>query len=200
MNHACVRQGIRLLTVFDVVSMTLVEEEMRKSTFDWSAIALMIGVAALFRVVPHPANVTPLTALCLFVGAGVESLVGGVLVVFATMFLSDLFIGLHNEMLFVYGSYALIVAIGWVARRAGGKGSAIVVATLSSSLLFFVVTNFGAWLVSGIYPHDATGFIDCYIMALPFLRNALLGDLLFVGVVFSALAALERRGMVRAKA
>jgi hypothetical protein len=57
---------------------------------------------------------------------------------------------------------------------------------LLSSILFFVITNFGVWLTGGgwFYPRTWQGLVECYVMAIPFFRNTLAGDLVFTGVLF----------------
>ena len=63
----------------------------------------------------------------------------------------------------------------------------IFLATLTSSIIFFIITNFAVWAATPLYPRTVSGFIDCYIMALPFLRNSLLGDFMYAGFFFCAL-------------
>lgn len=46
-----------------------------------------------------------------------------------------------------------------------------------ASLWFFLVSNFGVWLYW--YPNTLQGLLSCYLAALPFYRNTLLGDLFF---------------------
>jgi hypothetical protein len=60
------------------------------------------------------------------------------------------------------------------------------------STVFFVVTNFGCWLV-GIYPDTWAGLRTCYLMALPFFRYTLLGDLLYSGALFGLFELASRR-------
>lgn len=49
-----------------------------------------------------------------------------------------------------------------------------------SSLFFFLYTNFGWWVMSNMYPRTLDGLIQCYIMGLPFFKNNLIGNLIFV--------------------
>ena len=65
-------------------------------------------------------------------------------------------------------------------------------ASLISSTVFFIVTNLGVWLVGGLYPHTLPGLENCYILALPFFRNTLMGDLLYTGVLFGSFAMAKR--------
>ena len=56
--------------------------------------------------------------------------------------------------------------------------------TVFSALFFFAVTNFGVWLAW--YPHTSAGFVDCYVKALPFLRNTTASNVVFSFVLFGS--------------
>lgn len=151
----------------------------------------MILAAALSRLLPHPANVTPVTALALF-GAVYLDRRSAFLVPLAAMFLSDLFLGFHSDMLWVYGSFALIVMIGfWL--RGHRSVTATIGASLAGSVVFYLLTNFGMWAVTpSLYPHTFNGLVECYVAGIPFFRNTLIGDLAYVGVLFGLFALLEK--------
>ena len=151
-----------------------------------------ILAAAALRLVPHPPNFTPIGAMALFSGAylgrrGAVALVAPL----GALFLSDLVLGFYRGMPTVYFSVALIVIIGWMALR---RVSPIRVggAAIASSVLFFVLTNFGTWLSSGFYPRTLAGLEACYIAAIPFFQNTVAGDLFYAAVLFAGFALLER--------
>jgi len=108
------------------------------------------------------------------------------------MFLADLVIGLHDLVPVVYGCIALTVALGFGLR---GKVGALRVAgySVGSAVLFFVTTNFFVWLTSGMYPLDATGLVACYVAAIPFFKNTLLGTLFWSAVLFGGFELLRRQ-------
>ena len=154
-------------------------------------LAAILAAAAL-RLVPHPPNFTPIGAMALFSGAylgrrGAVALVAPL----GALFLSDLVLGFYRGMPTVYFSVALIVIIGWVALR---RVSPIRVggAVIASSVLFFMLTNFGTWLSSGFYPRTLAGLEACYIAAIPFFQNTVAGDLFYAAVLFGGFALLER--------
>ena len=155
------------------------------------AILSAIVVAAALRLVPHPPNFTPIGAMALFSGAYLANRGLAVAVPVAAMLLSDAVLGFHSGMPFVYGSVALIVAIGWLALKRVSS-LRIVAAALVSSALFFVVTNFGTWAVSGMYPMTLSGLAACYVAAIPFFQNTVVGDLFYSGVLFGGFALVER--------
>lgn len=142
---------------------------------------LLIAFAALSRFVPHPENFTPIAAMALFGGVYFGKRYAFVVPLVA-MVVSDYFIGFHNIVPYVYGSFVLAGLIGIWLKNHKSVGW-IVGASLTSSVLFFVVTNFGVWVTGG-YPQNFGGLVECYIAAIPFFRNTVLGDLLYVGVLF----------------
>ena len=64
---------------------------------------------------------------------------------------------------------------------------AILGSSLAGSVLFFIVTNFGVWTFSAVtYPHTLAGLASCYVAAIPFFRNTVIGDLVYVTSLFGA--------------
>ena len=165
---------------------------MNANTSRLLAILLAILSAGALRLVPHPPNFTPIGAMALFSGAylGRRGLIAFAAPLGA-MLLSDTMIGFHSGLLFVYASIAAIVVIGWLAlqRRSPLRIGA---AAVAGSVLFFIVTNFGTWAVSGMYPLTASGLAACYVAAIPFFQNTLAGDLFYSGLLFGGFALLER--------
>lgn len=70
-------------------------------------------------------------------------------------------------------------------------------AGLVNSIFFFLFTNFGVWLVGGLYPHTVEGLKQCYTLAIPFYRNTLAGDFVYltllVGTFEGALRFASKR-------
>jgi len=155
-------------------------------------IITMILAAAASRLIPHPPNMTAVTAMALFGGAMLADRRLAFAVPLCALFLSDLLLGFHDQMFVVYGSFALIVCFGlWLQKH--GSPATIAGAAIVSSLLFFATTNFGVWALDRMYPHTLAGLIACYTAALPFLRNTLAGDLFYVLILFGGFALLERQ-------
>jgi len=155
------------------------------------ALLAAILTAAALRLIPHPPNFTPIGAMALFSGAYLGRKGLAFVAPLAAMLLSDAILGFHSGMPFVYASVALIVLIGsLVASRI--TAMTVVGAALASSVLFFIVTNFGTWLVSGMYPLTGGGLAACYVAAIPFFQNTAVGDLFYCAVLFGGFALLER--------
>jgi len=145
----------------------------------------LILLAAAARLLPHPPNFTPILAMGLFSGAMLADRRLALALPLGAMLLSDLLLGLHQTLLFVYLGVACSVFIGFLLR---GRVAALPVtlAALGASAAFFLVSNLGVWLLSGMYGHDPAGLLSCYTMAIPFFHYTLLGTLLYIAILFGA--------------
>lgn len=156
--------------------------------------AAIIVLAALLRLAPHLPNVAPIGAMALFGGMYLEKKYAFI-VPLAALFLSDMFLGFHTTMPFVYGSFLLSGLIGlWIRQHRTIKR--VIFGTLLSSVLFFVITNFGVWLVSGMYEKSSRGLLEAFVLALPFFRNTIFGDLLYTTafiIMYEIIKVLARR-------
>jgi len=161
-------------------------------------LAIIFGAAAL-RLLPHPSNFTPIGALALFAGAHFDNKRWAFIVPLAAMLLSDILIGFHGQMPVIYGAFAVIVAMGFLLKE---KKTALNVtgASLVAATFFFVVSNFGVWAFDGLYPLTMAGLVTCYIAAIPFFQNWLLGTLFYAAVLFGGFALAERKVPVIASA
>jgi hypothetical protein len=84
------------------------------------------------------------------------------------------------------------VVLGGVLRRRRAP-LRVLTATLAGSLLFFALSNFGVWMGEGLYPKTGEGLLACYVAAIPFLANSVVGDLAYATLLFGGFALLERR-------
>mgnify|MGYP001159875919 FL=1 len=139
---------------------------------------LLTFLAAFSRFAPHPPNFTPILSIALFCGISFRSKYIFLIPLFS-MLISDFFIGYHSVIMFVYVSLLIIFLLGKYLAKENSFNSTIVL-SLSSAFLFFVISNFGVWLIG--YPKTISGFITCYIAALPFLLNTLISTLIFSSV------------------
>src|SRR5438046_9847769 len=116
-----------------------------------AALTAIILAAALSRLIPHPPNMTSVTAVALFGGAYFSDKRLAFLVPLAALFLSDLVLGFYRHMEVVYSSFALIVCIGlWLQQNRSALH--IAGAALAGSVLFVLVTNLGVWAFDSLYP------------------------------------------------
>ena len=147
-------------------------------------IAFML-IAVLFRLLPHIPNFTPITAIALFGGLYFSNKTMAYLVPLVIMALSDLFLGFHSISFVVYAAFIVVSFIGTQTKKPS------VFTILLSSISFFIITNFGVWLIG--YPKTWSGLVECYTLALPFFRNSLLGDLFYSGVMILGFNAVRKK-------
>ncbi len=149
---------------------------------------LLVCFGLLVRLMPHLPNATPITAIA-FVASMYLGKRWALALPVVTLALSDLFVGLYDWriMISVYGSFVLIGFVSWYART---RRTPLVVgcSVIGSALLFFAVTNTAVWMFSPWYEKSIVGLLYCYELALPFLRNMILGDVLYT---FALVAAFE---------
>lgn len=154
-------------------------------------LVMMVLVAAFSRLIPHPWNFTAIGAMALFGGAMFPSKKQSLILPMAALFISDLVLGLHSTMVFVYFAFLAIVLLGWALRE---NRSVVRVGTfaLVSSSIFFLVSNFGVWIMGGMYTPDFQGLVNCYVAAIPFFDNQIYGDLFFSGVLFGGYEVVRK--------
>ena len=143
-----------------------------------AVVMCLISLGIAWRLMPHFPNFTPIGAIALTVGMALgwrKSL----LVVMAIMVISDYVIGFYLGMQWTWLSFGLIAGLGLLTRNLS-LAWRIPLGVFGTSGLFFLVSNFGTWISSGMYSLDVPGLMQCYYMALPFLRATLSSDLLFV--------------------
>lgn len=169
----------------------VVSNSSQGSTVKVSALIVMIIVAALSRLVPHPWNFTAIGAMALFGGAYLPSKKQSLLIPLAALLISDFVLGFHSTMIYVYAAFTAVVLLGWGLRS---EKSLIQVGTRSlvASAVFFLISNFGVWAMEGFYAPTWQGLVQCYIAAIPFFDNQVLGDLFFSGALFGGYEALKR--------
>lgn len=150
----------------------------------------IILLAVLLRLLPHPVNVSPINALALFGGA-YFSKKHALFLPLSAMFISDLFLGFHATMPFVYASFLLTGLLGYIIRKRKTVGRLLGMSVLSS-VLFYLITNSGVWFLGKIYPLTFSGYVECLIAGIPFFRNTLTGDFLYILFFYGAFALSEK--------
>lgn len=150
---------------------------------------IMLLLCTVLRLVPHPANFTPVGAMGVLAGRTLP-FTWALASLFVTLMVGDLAVSLlHGTPVFdavtpfVYTGFAVQAGCGhlWRKRRGG-----TVVAAALGAVWFFFITNFGVWAVAGLYPRTGAGLLRCYTQALPFFRGTFAGDLLFSVVLCQA--------------
>ena len=166
-------------------------------------LAALIFLAALSRLLPHPPNFSPVEAIALFGGAYFASRAWALAVPLVALLVSDLVMGAVVGASYagyiggisfwsVYACIALSTLLGFGLRGKAG-GARVLGYCLAGSVLFFVVTNFGAWLGSPIYPQSGAGLVAAYAAGIPFFQWTVLGTLAYAAILFGGFALLRRR-------
>jgi hypothetical protein len=155
----------------------------------------LIILGMLSRFLINIPNVSAIGAIALFSGAYFSNKKLAIALPISILFLSDLVLGLHSTMIFVYASVILIIMMGFLLRN---KKSIlrIITGSLIGSVLFYLITNFGVWMTGmGISPTLAGVYAD----GIPFFRNMLIGDLLFNGILFGSAYLIFEKAKVLQK-
>lgn len=177
---------------------------MKKLNLRFGALVLMIVLACISRFMPHPPNFAPIGAMALFGATYFSKRWIAYLIPVITFYLSDLFLNnvvyaeyfdsfvwFHQGVYWTYISMLLIVLMGTLILKKVSV-TKVVTASLTASVLFFVVSNFGVWFSTEMYPKDMTGLATCYTAGIPFFKNTLRGDLVYCGVMFGAFELAQR--------
>lgn len=149
---------------------------------------ILIILGFMLRFMPHAPNMAPIAAIALFAGAYLDRRIAP-WVPLAIMIATDLILGMHDVVFYTWGAFVLIGFMGMGLKdkvtlpRVFGM-------TVLSSLIFFVISNFGVWMAW--YPRTLAGLSECYVMALPFLRNTMASNVAFSLVLFGVYEAARK--------
>ncbi len=156
-----------------------------------------IIIAATSRLFPHIPNFTPIAAMALFGGVYFSDKRLAFIIPLLAMFISDVALelitgwGFHNTIVYVYVAFILTSIIGLYVKR-NTTSSSILGASVLSSLLFFIITNFGVWAATGMLG-GAAGLGATYALGIPFFAPTVLGDLFFNTLLFGAFFFAQKR-------
>ena len=176
-----------------------------KIDFRFGTLALIILLAALSRLIPHPPNFAPIGAMALFGATYFAQRHLSFLIPIIGMWLSDLvlnnviygqyfdhFVWFYDGFYFTYGAFILIGLVGFLLLK-NVKVQTVVIGSFSASILFFLISNFGVWFSGTMYPKDLNGLMARYTAAIPFFKNTLMGDLVYCGVLFGSFELAQTR-------
>ncbi len=171
----------------------------------------LILIASTARVVNtemHLYNLAPLAAVGLFSGAVIKDRKIAFLVPLLGQLFADLYFQLFTSIqgfydisqFFVYGGLFAATFLG--SRMSQAKPLSILGYTVGASTLFFIISNLGTYL-TGLWGYGISGFAKTYVVAIPFFKNTLIGDLagsiLLFGAYFLLQVALVKK-LQKAKA
>lgn len=183
---------------------------MKKENSSVLLVSLIVLLTAVLRIVNaefHIYNLVPVAALGLFSGSILQQKKASYLIPLSAMFLSDLGLSIFTHtpgfygvsQLINYGALALVTLLG--TRLHKRNSLSVAGYTLSGSLIFFLLSNFGTFL-GGYYGYSDEGFIQCFTLAIPFYKsdmattfflNSFIGDLCFSALAFGSVHLLTSR-------
>tara|TARA_S200000501_G_scaffold103048_1_gene96555 strand:+ start:859 stop:1455 length:597 start_codon:yes stop_codon:yes gene_type:complete len=160
-------------------------------------LSLLIIVLAFSRIIPHLPNFSPLGAVCLFGACHFQKRWQAFFVPIFATWLSDLYLNnvLYNQeggnfIWFYHGfhwqyiSYLFIALLGLKLFSRKINPGRILIGAVGSSIIFFLISNFGVWVSSGMYSKNIYGLISCYLAGIPFIKGTMVGNLFYTPIVF----------------
>jgi len=138
----------------------------------------LIFILIIARLIPHPPNFTPIVAAAIMSGFLFKNLNFSLINLTIVMFFTDALIGFYNNMFFVYLSLFLIVFIFFKINKKI-KLKNLFIFSFVGSLIFFLVSNLGVWILTDMYNKNINGLMYCYIAAIPFFKNTLFSTIIF---------------------
>jgi len=144
----------------------------------------LILILAFARLIPHPPNFTPIIAVAILSGYFFKNIYLSFATLLISMLLADAFIGFYNHIFFVYLSLLLIAFVFYkISEKINFKN--LFIYGFIGSLIFFIISNFGVWVLGGHGVYDAAyeknlnGLVECYVLAIPFFGSTFLSTLIF---------------------
>jgi hypothetical protein len=140
--------------------------------------------AGPLNFMPHAWHFTPLAASLLFFGArGArrQMWIPLVMLMATDVVLTKYIYSYHLtwDQLVTWAWYAAILWLGTNLRDKAGFWR-VLAAAITSSVSFFVVSNFAVWAAfPEMYPRTFSGLMMSYTAAIPFYRGTAAGDLFF---------------------
>tara|TARA_B110000438_G_C15806446_1_gene647611 strand:- start:1721 stop:2323 length:603 start_codon:yes stop_codon:yes gene_type:complete len=177
---------IKIVVLDKIIEMKLNEIDKKNKI-----IVFLISVLILsqFRLIDHPWNFTPVIAFGILAGYYLKNVFYGYALIILSMILGDLIIGFHNLIFFTYLGLLFSVVIGKYIQQL--KIKQIFLSSIASAVIFFVISNFGVWLLGGFYELTLQDLVKCYVVAIPFFRSTLISTIIFTIVFKTALDQLK---------
>ena len=168
---------------------------MTKINLSFIGIILLILFASFTRIIPHMPNFTPIGAIALFGGAYLSNKYHAFIIPILSLWLSDLIINnfilnyydqftwFYPGFIWQYATFGIIILIGYFLLKKITLKK-VLISSVGSSLIFFIITNFGVWASGSMYPLNINGLISCFVLAIPFYKGTLLGFLFYSSFLF----------------
>ena len=180
----------------------------------FAVLAIFIIAIAAMRI-PNSAqltpwaNFTPIGAMGLFGGAYFTKKWKAILFPLLTLFVSDIIIQafvfngkygiMYSGWYWIYSIFILVTFIGkWLIKKVSIQN--VLLAAVAASLSHWLLADFTVWIGGGTdlrtmtpLTKDWAGLQQCYIQGFPFMKNFLLGTLVYSGIMFGAFEWMKAR-------
>lgn len=186
-------------------------------------LALGLVVFRLFLLQPsmNPvANFSPMGAIMLLAGIYLRKPYIPYGFSLFVLFLSDIIVSqaiypqLSQGLLYKgwYWNYAGLLSIVWIGKCVSPsrvKALPFFLSVAAGTVFYFIISNFGVWLGGGVnvqtgvpFEKNWSGLMECYLLAIPFIRNFFFGTLVYgsIGVlaveyIFKKMVSLQPSSM-----
>ncbi len=164
-------------------------------------IVLIIGLRVIAPLSPDfkfIANFSGIGAAALFGGSYFKNRLSAFLLPLGILLLSDIGLaltmgkdyGFYQGWYYTYIAFALIVLVGHVLIKKVNVQN-IFISGLVAVLIHWIVSDFGVWFGSSIYPQTVAGFWSCLVVAIPYELNFLYGTIIYSAVMFGVFETLK---------
>lgn len=177
-----------------------------KNKKDFILVLLIIFLGIYYRLIPHEPNFSPLIAITVFSGFILTQKINrflAFLIPLIILFSSDIFLGFYSSFIFVYLAFLISTISSFVYYELMKSSDFLKkdwaniinsnISSLINNFIFFIISNFGVWLTGKMYPKSWQGLIECYIMAIPFLKNSIISSIIFTTLISIIYHSIERK-------
>ena len=174
--------------------------------FNIKQLIILSIILSIYRYIPHINNLSPISSIILLYPLINRNKIQNFTTIFVSLFISDLFINnvlyafynpvfvwFYSGFYWQYGAYVLVILLGIGLFKNNITLPKLVGSAIASSVLFFLISNFGSWLNNPIYTKDLAGLLTCYVAGVPFYQGTLLGDLFYSTILFVAYYVLQHK-------
>ena len=162
----------------------------KNKLMNFLALSGIIFLAAMSRMIPHPWNFTAIGAMALLSGSQFKDLRIAMVLPLASLFLSDLALGYHPTWTYTYLAVGIVSLVGR-GLILNNRYFEVLGASLVSSVIFYLISNFGVWASGGLYSANLNGLVECMIAGVPFFGGQIAGDLMYSLGLFALLKQLN---------
>ena len=152
---------------------------------------ILFVLLVLSRMITDIPNFTATIALVIFTGYLIQNRLLSILVILTSQVASDLYLGIYSSMIFVYAAYISIALLSPIIMNKMNTKS-VVLSSIISPSIFFIISNFGVWLTGSMYTFNLSGLITCYIAGIPFFDESLISTVLFALTIFSIMKLVTK--------